>query len=38
MGLSAVLNRDADEMNEAGFKNLPGLAAASSLKGSALAA
>jgi hypothetical protein len=38
MGLSAVLNRDADEMNETGFKNLPGLAAASSLKGSALAA
>lgn len=38
MGLSAVLNRDADKMNETGFKNLPGLAAASSLKGSALAA
>jgi len=37
MGLSAVLNRDADEMSGTVFNNLPGLAAASR-NGSALAA
>jgi len=37
MGLSAVLNRDADEMSGTVFNNLPGLAAVSR-NGSALAA